>query len=268
MHVRMCSQLKNTRQIARAVDELPLDDEILRSLHSLGWDDREALQRALLSSEPVIEKAFYRLLHRRKRRRVKKQLGNAEPHVQKMDIESYESMGPMAIPSSRRTAPMPIRSNPRAIPPPAHARSSGYSSVGSYTDQTAVSSSPVLGSTPKKTWFASFFGSYKERQSPSASAIPSTSFGTPGSIGAGGFGVGSFSGGGPPPGAFSPEAQSGQLSFSPSPPAPYTARSNRPVTEVAHLLRQALKDQQVVFSTANNIFHAKYDALDGMIDLS
>lgn len=185
-----------------------------------------------------------------------------------MDTEGYDTAsGAVAIPSSRRTAPMPIRSTPRAIP--VTARSSGHNnSVGSSTDPIiSGNNSPVLGSTPKKTWFASFFGSYKERQPPSGA--PSSSFGTPGS---GGFAVGSYPT--PAPGAllytdhssspFSPSSMSPSSSSSSS-PIPYTVRSNRPMSDVGPLLRQALKEQQVVFTTANNTFHAKYDALDGTL---
>lgn len=86
-----------THQIARAVDELPLDEEILRSLHSLGWDDRESLQRALLSSEPAIEKAFYRLLHKRKRRRTKGRFGGPETHVQKVHYSRMDLTSPFPL---------------------------------------------------------------------------------------------------------------------------------------------------------------------------
>jgi hypothetical protein len=178
---------------------------------------------------------------------------------------------PIASAQQRRTttAPMPIRSNPRSIPVTAQSRSAGGhnnsilatsgGSVPTADPVMAANNSPVLGSTPKKTWFASFFGSYKNQQPPVGS-FPSHSFGTPGSFG--GFnGSGSYS-------TAATTGVDGASPFaSPSPsgaPAPYTVRSARPASELVNLLRQALKEQQVVFSSsANHTFHAKYDALDG-----
>lgn len=271
------------QKIARPLDDEPLDDEILRSLHSLGWDNREELHRALLSSEPTVEKAYYRLLSKRKRRRTKGRRSGGG-HVQKMDTESYEMMpsASMPIPASqarRTTAPMPIRSSPRSIPA-AQSRSAGghnnsvtaasAGSVPSADPIMAANNSPVLGSTPKKTWFASFFGSYKNQQQPPVGSFPSSSFGTPGSFG--GFnGSGSFLTAAAIAGADG-AAASPFASPSPSPSGasvPYTVRSTRPVAELVNLLRQALKEQQVVFSSsANHTFHAKYDALDAACAVS
>jgi len=74
------------RQIARPLGDQPLDEEILQSLYVLGWDDRQALQSALLSTEPTVEKAFYRLLRKRKNRRANGGRLSRENHVQKVSF--------------------------------------------------------------------------------------------------------------------------------------------------------------------------------------
>jgi len=231
------------QKIARPLGDQPLDEEILQSLYVLGWDDRQALQSALLSTEPTVEKAFYRLLRKRKNRRANGGRLSRENHVQKMDVEHYETPASVptlgAAPSASRlsSAPMPIaHSSARAIQQPHHRHNNA-----SPADVSMANHSPVLGSTPKKTWFTSFFGSYKERQQP--------------------VGVGSsfsYSWGSASGGSISVRVASPSGS-----PVPYTVKSMRPVAELTNSLRQALRDHQVVFSiTANNIFHAKYDALN------
>jgi serine/threonine protein kinase len=92
------------QKIARPLDDEPLDDEILRSLHSLGWDNREELHRALLSSEPTVEKAYYRLLSKRKRRRTKGRRSGGG-HVQKVQIFSQCSPAQISMSPSRSQRP-------------------------------------------------------------------------------------------------------------------------------------------------------------------
>jgi len=108
---------------------------------------------------------------------------------------------------------MPIaHSSARAIQQPHHRHNNA-----SPADVSMANHSPVLGSTPKKTWFTSFFGSYKERQQP--------------------VGVGSsfsYSWGSASGGSISVRVASPSGS-----PVPYTVKSMRPVAELTNSLRQA-----------------------------
>ncbi len=84
------------RQLTRAIEDQPPDEDILLTLSALGWDERDTLILSLLSSElvpplttilvlaildliccvnnvgrPNLEKVFYHLLRERKNRRLK-----------------------------------------------------------------------------------------------------------------------------------------------------------------------------------------------------
>jgi len=140
-------------EITQPVDlHSSLDEEIVRSLQALGWGDSVSLQAALASPTPSFQKVFYRLLQERKNDKNNSQQSERSspyPVTQPQSIPSYPVSSPFAIPGRS-----PASSSPISI--------GGRLGLGIPTS-SPVSNSPIIGSSPKKTWFSSLFSSFKEK---------------------------------------------------------------------------------------------------------
>jgi len=197
-------------KIGRPIEEV-LDEDIVQTLRALGWENLDELRYSLRCPEPTVEKVFYRLLHKRKLKREKRH------NVTRMEEAPTEDESPSEWPSRTtqpRTAPLPIRGGSSRAP------------------REELSESPIIGSSPKKTWFSNFFGSFKEPSFGSSS--PSTN-----------------------PFAAGPSS----LDETRPPPA-FTVHSTKPSAQLMLDLKQALKTLHAVFTVSNDTLHVKYDAPD------
>lgn len=141
-----------------------LDEEIICSLVSLGWGEKETLIENLLSSEKRnnMEKKFYKLMQEKKE--------TAPPFI---------SNSPLSRLSRSRggSAPIPI---PNSSPPIKKRTSTGNQkgsplnmATKSLQQLKLESSSPIIGSSPKRSWFSSFFSKQKEEKPESVRIISS-----------------------------------------------------------------------------------------------
>jgi len=191
-------------------EQLQIDEEIIRSLISLGMGNDEEIRAALLSEESNLTQAYYRLLMARKMKVVdasfeyKPKLndltrgrGNTAPILNSTlsnpfsNCDSPPKVSPEPSPPSSptvfrtRSDSSPRILSPRlaAIPMLKERRLSNASTPVAILPQhsrfqkikiedMAVPGSPIIGSSPKKSWFSSFFSKVdRETQQPAAHGI-------------------------------------------------------------------------------------------------
>ncbi|KAL6042729.1 Serine/threonine-protein kinase brsk1 [Balamuthia mandrillaris] len=156
------------QKMAEPIRDFPLDEDIMKSLHALGFsEDQQALQLTLSSPYPSIQKVFYRLLKERKARLAKAAKEGKETAFWRLDDEESDSdedskedeeedeehdeeeEGEELMDTegaATRTITRPVHIKAKLHPPT--------------TVPAGFSGSPIVGSSPKKTWLAQVFGSY------------------------------------------------------------------------------------------------------------
>jgi len=157
-----------------------LGEEIIRSLHSLGW--QENLEQILKDPKPSLEKIFYGLLLQRKRNPPKpnaaqpqQRNGSPVPRSEPISIGNNNSNGiqimsnSLNVSNSHPTSPMQIE--PTKI-------SSSFGEKPNFLSQRRFQrlklnqpNSPIVGSSPKRSWFSAFFQKSEKEPPPKNEAF-------------------------------------------------------------------------------------------------
>ena len=157
-------------------DPKTIDEAILRSLHSLSWGTEDEIKRYLTEPKPNRVKVFYKLLHDRKQLSSKELYAPRKnkkvivPKDEPQEVEMIDDIAPSSsrVPHSKpiqignnnSTANDPLESSPHHLKPPP---SSPFQKTTLMVGSPLPSNSPIVGSSPKRSWFSSFF-STQEKQ--------------------------------------------------------------------------------------------------------
>lgn len=164
----------------RLKENSEIDEEILRSLLSLGVGDETQVREALLSSKHNIHQVFYELLMQRKQKPVEtfmrptrgkslsgRNRGNSAPVLVETipPVTPAAPLSPVSSPRSRRKqlAEMQRRNSSSTSPVSIMGASNRFQRIK--LEETAPGS-PIIGSSPKKSWFTSFFAKADKEKEP------------------------------------------------------------------------------------------------------